>query len=582
MPNRQAQLTRLEDESPELVIRGPFGGILSQVAPDLAEQSGFYDVRNILFNKAGLTTRPALTQVAATGATLGSNSYLQMIAAWFDAIGGQHENVIQGGKLYYASSLNPIAWTALTPSTGSITNSGNLLSWTVVNGLLCFCQGADVIWTWDGNTGHDYQPASATAPSAFYLQELNSYCIAANVSSATGAGISGGPFPQMVMTSLPGDPTSWGTGTSIPGTTATNLADSLGPIMGMGKIYGNIYILRHGGYTQMSPTGNGLAPFSYDAFGDKGKGTRFPKSLAVYGEEEMVYVGDENIWDFNGSIFTPIGDFPSSDGRSRIGARDAIYADLTSGLSSLAGSIIFGFITSNLALGQAYKAYWLFCGDSNLKFNAWCFNFYEQNWTKYSFPDFSASGTPTVFYPVIMGEIVPTAFSYPDGLLVGDINGLIGQLGTGAGTSLPSTECESPAYVSGNLVFQDRKHNKRIDRIRITYGYNDWVTSGELGNVNLGFSLTNERGETAETVNLILSEPNGTFNTSQICETVIPIEGPNINGSSTSGSTAGFSGLQFQYTITFNVDGNSNIIKIYEIAFIYELNSEYKNPNFGT
>jgi hypothetical protein len=151
-----------------------------------------------------------------------------------------------------------------------------------------------------------------------------------------------------------------------------DILTNLGPISGLAKIYQQGYVFHKQGITQMLPTGLGSAPFRFTTFGSKGKGNWFPYSLAVYGEEGAAYIGQEDVFFFDGTQSIPIGSRPVQ-GNRRVGARARIMSEL----AQATANSIRGFISTSIK-GTDYKAYWIVIPGVGV----WRYNFDEQNWVR--------------------------------------------------------------------------------------------------------------------------------------------------------------------------------------------------------
>lgn len=445
--NRVEEAT--SEELTEFPLRGPFGGIQSEMPPDSIEGIGFLDVQNMICIDSALVVRPGWTGLTAMP---DPQEPILGEADFFDKNGVRHQVIFTPTRVL-AWNGAASTWTVLTggPLTGPATQT---FEWAVVNYKLLFSQGTDKVQLWDGITA-GFTPAAATAVPAFAMFEIDFQLVVAGTVEA------GQYFPQRVRWTGPGDPTDW---TSL-NAGIEDLLNDLGPIHHGVKLYQQGYFIQHFGITQMVPTGQAANPFTFTPLASNNQGCAYPHSPAHQGGEFVCYAGLDNIYKFDGTYCTPIGDMPIDGRGHKIGARDRILSDL----SVSDPNTVFGYITNNV--GASYlNAYWLVIPG----ISTWIFHFEEQSWTRFSFAKkldtvgrFTKSGIPRIIDligPISIQSWSPAtliATSPLDGVLLGFDDGTPGYVDF----SVPS---ERPWLVaSGQHVFADLRHQKTVKKFRV-------------------------------------------------------------------------------------------------------------------
>jgi hypothetical protein len=240
---------------------------------------------------------------------------------------------------------------------------------------------------------------------------------------------------------------------------------------------------------QIVPTGIGINPFAFYPAINAAIGTTAPYSVAHMddqGRELAVYLGQDNVYIFDGSSVEPIGDFPISDGsRRRLGARSKILSDAT-----LANPTqIVGFVTYSIN-SYPFRAYWLAFPGVSL----WVFNFDEGNWTYFTYADVVTMigdwyTTQNVTIASLIGTIqsqrwtpatLPSSTTF-EGILLGFVDGV---------TSYANFQatCERVSNLtSGKLIFADRRHKKSVKRFRLSFT--------DLQSTTFNVTITNEQGQ---------------------------------------------------------------------------------------
>ena len=532
------------EELDEFSNVGPFGGVQSEVPQDQVEQFGFLDCLNMVLRKSVAETRFGFTTLPAYPAP--ANEDTTGIADFFDDAATRIQVVMTLTRLLMWDSTTQ-DWDNVPPFVSALTGgAADLFTWTVVNDMLCFCQGVDNIQVWDGITA-DFFPASygvietssitaaglgyapgdtgtvttgdgnatyvintiggggavatytitfggqkytvsvgnATATGgtqpgagagftldiltigtnsfpAKFLMELETHLVTAYTIEAST------PHTQRVRWSGSGDPTDW----TSPSSGVEDLLGDLGPITGAVKLFQSGYIFSQWGVTQMVPTGIGTNPFNFVPLTTRARGNTIPYSLAAAGEEFCCYVGKDNIYSFNGTNSTPIGDHPVQNNK-RVGARSRIFADL----KLVNPAIVSGYVSDTIN-GQVFPAYWLVIPGVAI----WLYQLDEQSWFRFTFANvLSIVGRFFLNNIVKWSDLVGTWAAQTllwdqfagvnplDDVLLAFINGVDGVVDFG-GVS------EQAWAINGVFLMGDIRHSKTIQKFRVCIQDNGPVT----------------------------------------------------------------------------------------------------------
>jgi hypothetical protein len=524
MPSLQDRQQVRSEELPEAAMTGPFGGIQSELPLTEIESLGFADVNNFMFRKGAAYNRPGWTTLPAFPSP--ANEAVVGVFFFYNSAGTLIQGVFTATRLLQFISGN---WTVITgPAFHGAANQ--LFSWDVLNYKLCFSQGADSLFTWDGIAG-SYVSVAGAPNHIQYLAEVGLHLVVVSKD-----------FPNRYYWSGVGDPTDWTGFTSG----LNDNVNNLGPINDVIKINQYGFGFHQDGILQIIPTGIGLAPFAFIPIANAAIGTTAPYSVAHIddnGREIIGYLGQDNVYIFDGSSIEPIGDMPLNDGtRRRIGARSRILADI--GLNNL--NLITGFMTYAIG-GQVFKAYWLNIPNVAM----WVFNFDEYNWTRFTFA--AALGIIGPFFNISLVRIMDligtiasqtwtpatltSTLSY-QGLLLGFSSGITAYLNF----ALPSELASS--ITSGKVIYMDRRHKHWTKKIRVSFI--------DLGPVTFTLNLTNEKGQ-SESHSFSLGNGSG--------DVLNYVQEYNL------------SGLRFQYTLSIPP---GTLTAIVEIAPMYDTAGEQR------
>lgn len=507
-------------EKPEFTIRGPFGGILSEVPIDAIESLGFADALNVVFRQGAVSTRPGYETMP------GVDERIVGVFTFFDETTNRISGIMTPTSVY--------KWVGASSSWEQITGvlhggAKQIVSWDVNAHKLLFSQGVDKVQVWDGSTP-GFADVSANAVPARFVAEVDFHTV-------LGYTIEGGStFAQRIRWCGIGDPTDYvGFGAG-----ATDLFNNLGPVTGIVKLYQSGYAFQYWGITQIVPTGIGTKPFDFVQMSAHSKGNAFPYSLASFGESVACYAGVDNIYMFNGTRSDPIGDFPIQ-GNLRGGALSRIYSDL----QASDPATVFGLITSTIN-GTAYNAYWLFIPGTSV----WLFNFKEANWTRFVFnKQPSMCGIFNLEKLIRIKDLIGpiSAQNWTPATLVGisplDVV-LIGfEDGTPATFDFSGISETAWSLSTGQLVMGDYRHRKTVRRWRLVLR--------DVGFTQFTMIFRNEFGDTER--KLVTLDGDGTN------QQMLKIVETNISG----------------VYITVRFDGTTDM-NLSEITPIYDLSGEHK------
>ena len=493
--------------------------------PDAYEKIGFADVLNIFSRKSMMQSAVGWQSLLAapnleTNPVLGAYDF-------FDATGTRHQVVFYQDALWEwtLDSWNSVP--LIAPLSGS---ASDYFAFEDLNYLMAFTNGVDTIQLWDGL---HTTTAPASAPSSLYLMELASHLIAGYITNGPGA-----PFPSMYKYSGAGAPDDW---TSFDSGTF-NLANKLGPIRGLGKVQGIGYSVHHFGLNQIYPTGNAALPFYNFGVASQGKGCPYPRGVAFWGDESIFWPGDNDIYMFDGSNIIPIGS-RKLQGGAQVGARSRIMAELkTSNNNSVYGAV------SSVISGNDFNAYWLVIPNGS----TWIYNIDEGSWTRRVWSGKTPSVVSRFYNPnVVTWQDLIGSWSAQtwdwDSLPVGQADAwFVGFTDGTPGLIDYSQPCEGPITIaSGNMPFQDRRHDKFIKGMRMVFT--------DTGPFTVTFTFTNESKQQEQyTITWSGSGSNNTF------QVTVPFK---------------ISGMWFSYIITGDPGTNISVV---ELTPVYDIAGENK------
>jgi hypothetical protein len=381
----------------------PYGGLNVQTPPNLISPAQTPATLNFMFRNAELRTRPQFKAYLPSpdgNQILGVGSFLSRNNVWHTVcwtVNGMFQLRV-GIQNLLAQGQNPwslVGGPAMAPAT--------FVRWRVFQSILYYTNNNGHVSAWDGaaltpvndiaflGAGvSGLPPSTTTLIGAQFIGELDNHLILASTSETPiVAGVQGGTgaFPQRVRWSNSGfNPFGAGAFGSNLGTQGATFDPSVFPsagsadfldvpdlitgLMFLGRVG---YIFRQNGITEVSPTGNGTAPFDFNHLwaSEQGIGNVYAASIAQYGDMG-IFVSTENIYKISGSALTPIG----------AGARDAIFADLATTTQPPTGVIV-----PALTLGYTYYVYMLFILTPSGATKCWVYSLEDNNWAPWQMSD---------------------------------------------------------------------------------------------------------------------------------------------------------------------------------------------------
>src|SRR5205807_3498420 len=157
------------EEQAEFAVTGPFGGIQSELPLTEIEQLGFADSRNFIFRKGFASMRPGWTALPPFPST--PNEPIMAVADFFNINGVHIQCVLTPTKLWQFLAGG---WTQITGPAFTGTST-QLFAWDVLNYQLCFSQGTDKLFLWDGVAATYVQVA--TSQPLKYMAEVGLHLV---------------------------------------------------------------------------------------------------------------------------------------------------------------------------------------------------------------------------------------------------------------------------------------------------------------------------------------------------------------------------------------------------------------------
>ena len=395
----------------------PYGGLHVQFPENQIGPQYSPALNNVMFRNGELRTRPAfinyLPAPDGTNPILGIGSFLSKNQIWHTFCFTQNGlfQLRQGAVALAASGSNP--WQALG---GPLLSSGNPVAWRTFQSILYYTNGSGHLSAWDGSaaspltdvafTGNVYplpNNYAGTLFSSLFLGELDNHILMANTVE------NGQSFPQRIRWSNIGfNPilNTFGGNLGTGGATfdpAVNInagendfLDVTDLITGMIFVGRVGLIFRQQGITEISPTGQGIAPFDFNHLwaSEQGVGNVYPTTIAQYGSYG-VFVATNDVYQATPSSIAPIG----------LQARDAIMYDLAQSAGIPAAAIVPSY-----AIQRVYLTYNLFIPLPNGSTRVYVYSFDDANWTSWTLSGVIA-GQPTGCWTgdtVLTGTLVPS------------------------------------------------------------------------------------------------------------------------------------------------------------------------------
>lgn len=363
----------------QLPIPGPYRGIVDNLPRPTKPINAWDDLLNFMPYKGRLQTRNKLSAFGNPP----DSSLLRKILTYSDILGNPHTLALTI-KTAYAITTGPV-YNMLTNPMGVTDLTGTSFPYgiAITNGRVYFSNGSVVGVYTDGQAALQ---VAGDIPGAFrYAGILANHMIICYTTEPAPGNVGSASFPQRVRWSNVGDANSWTPG---PSTSAgfTDLLEVPDDITGFATLGRSGYVFRSNGISLVTPTGIGTSPFQFDQVTNspQGVGCFYPYSLDTYGGISA-FVGQQDVYLFDGTSFTPIGGE----------AKKKIFADI----ANSTGDVITGQICPNLGTGFDYLAYYLTIpGNSNGLPITWVYSWDDQGWWRFS----SSSGELTAIGSVLV------------------------------------------------------------------------------------------------------------------------------------------------------------------------------------
>jgi hypothetical protein len=475
LPSSQDRAQLASEELKEFPLTGPFGGIQSELPVTLIENYGFADCQNIAFRFGTAQHRPTYTPTVPQPAFAVGEFATTFVSFW-DSIGFRQSVIFTTAANLW--DWSGVAWGKINgPALGPLVNPMIPFATAVLKQELCFANGGPFtsspgVFLYDPQANlFNYVLSSANSQEPLCLAEIGLHLMTSNV-NVIGTGLK----PQRYQWSGAGDPTDW---ISFSAGINDQLTD-LGPAYGLLKLGQYGFGFHPNGILQIIPTGIGTSPFAFIplAGGNIGPTALFSlQKLNVGGLDCGLFVGPDNVYNFNQTGLLPFGDAPIGN-RRRLGARSRIMADVFA-----AGPL--GGVRSHVTHspgGSPYLTYMLLCIKSTTdptQCPLWIYNFDEENWTRWIFNK----------VPSGLGDfnLIPNSFvpDQGDKIGIGFRDGTVGYIDFGQAGSETSVSIKS-----GKYIFGDRRHRHTNQKFRLAFT--------DLGAVSWTLTLTNEKGQSAQ------------------------------------------------------------------------------------
>lgn len=377
----------------------PYGGLHVQAPENLIPPSHSPAIDNMFLRNMELRSRPnfvhllkgpdGVNPITAVGSFLSPNQVWHTFAF---TPRGMFQLKVNSASLSQTGT-NP--WVFLAgPSQDPLVP----VSWASYSGILYFTSGKHLsAWNGVANapiTDVAFLGASATTTvfGGQFLMELDNHIILAYVNETTSGATT--PYPTRIRWSNNGfNPTlsgNFGGNLGTAGATfdatinvnagSNDFLDVPDIITGLMAIGRQGYVFRQNGITEMSATGNGIAPFDFNHMwaSQNGVGNVYPFTIAQYGNVG-VFVAFEQIYQLAPGAMTPIGGT----------ARDAIMTDL-----AMSAGIPFASIDRGFQLGASYLHYHLRIPMQDGSCRSYIYSFEDSNWTRWTTSNIWPTGVP--------------------------------------------------------------------------------------------------------------------------------------------------------------------------------------------
>lgn len=353
----------------EKTYTAPYRGLNVQAPEDMIPESDCLLNENLIFRNDELRSAPKFKILMDSPS---NQSPIKATVSFMDENNIRHTLAITATDLYqliYTNKKNPAQWLWNKVDSFRQTASGGFFNTQTLLNKAYWTTNYPGVYYWNGITAtiSEATKGAGTVPlyGGAYFGELGFHLLLLNTAEWDTVNKKVVFFPQRVRWAASGNPTAWepSVNPNAGFTDQLDVPDVITGFMSIGKMG---YIFRTNGITQMSLTGQGLAPFNFDHLwaSDRGIGSLYSKSIASYGSVG-IFVSFEQIYQMTVSSFEPIGGE----------ARDAILNDLAD-----ASGIAISFILPGYSKKFIYLTYNLAIPTTNGT-KLWQFNIEDKNWT---------------------------------------------------------------------------------------------------------------------------------------------------------------------------------------------------------
>ena len=397
----------------------------------------------------------------------------------------------------------PPVWSQITPPGGLTISPGR---WGVASGEshLFFCNGTAELTAWDGisasfakvSAAAGYQGPqngnSTSLLSSYFLEYFDTRIFVANVTETP----SGTPivYQNRVRWAESGTYFHWNENAQL-GAGFLDLWEEFSePLTGMRGLGDVLVIYRRHTISHMIPTGT-LAPTYAEYVRVRGMGCVAPYTLASSGQAHFFLGHDNNVWMWDGTQITAVG--------------DPIYEELQAIIQASLYNTYFGFCS------QLRQEYWLIlCNPNASTYDVFVYDYNRQSWTRDSFPNLMTAGEIDLATTAFTWQTIPGSWATQGAtrswvsLQASIIPTLIGGRTDGA-TMLIDESVTYDYYALGSILESfletedmyfdgpagqagDPMEQGTVIRLQLVYEY--------VNNTPFEVGLSNDRGATWQTV----------------------------------------------------------------------------------
>lgn len=295
-------------------------------------------------------------------------------------------------KLYRRGNSAPADSNVWTQITGTFSPGGSS-RWAVAQGedKFFFCRGDDEIAYWDGLTANQFDKISNVAGfegiaagggiKAKCLEYWNNRLIAANtVEGGTTKG-------NRIRWSQSGDYRKWNESLGLGAGFLDISSDGYEAIRQIKALRNNLVVYRKHSISELSATGT-LSPVHIENVKVRGLGLGAPFSVGSSGDAHFFLGHDHNVWMWDGSTLTPIGN-PIQEELAALTYNDAL-------------DYYFGYCA------PCRFEYWLIlCDPTRSQYEVFIYDYIRGYWTRDSFPNLYVISEVDIPLPQYIWNTIP-------------------------------------------------------------------------------------------------------------------------------------------------------------------------------